>query len=745
MKDEKRRSIFIVIVTLLLILILIVIGYNFIKQAIAGLHREKLNYLMELSAKSAQNIEKQIKGDLSAINTVASFISYKNEFDINSTLSVIEESVDKSFKRAGVILTDGTAYTTDNKVSDFSDRQYFKKAMNGESNVSDRLLDIWDGKEINVYAAPIYQNNEIIGVIFAAKSQEQFSEALKIESFHGEGYSYIINSDGRPVVNTDNVNSIGEFENLFDVMGNYGIYGEKFNKIKNDISQGKTDSIEYIRDGAKRQLCYSKIGVNDWYILSAVPDRAISMQSQRLVNSLIILTSIIVLFIVITSFIINAALQKNNKNLEKLAYYDDVAECSNWQKFIRDVKNIISKNSNIDFAMIMIDVNKFKVINDIYGYEEGNYVLKHIARAINSNLLSNETFCRISSDNFNILMKYESNEKVIERLEAIIRAIKGYFDTYEIEITAGIYSLIDKSLDVNVLSDRSNISRSIAKRRNDVWYHFFEEKNRLNILKEKEIENAMEKALQNGEFELYLQPKYSLANEEIFGAEALVRWNKPGAGLILPAEFIPIFERNGFIRKLDLYMFEKVCKQIADWNMNSSNISAVPISVNISRVNLTSHDLAYNFKRISQKYNVNPEFIEIELTESAIFADVDNIIDIMMKIKNEGFLVSIDDFGSGYSSLSAIKNLPADFVKIDKSFMNEVETDEKGEKVILSILSMIRMLGLFSVAEGVETESQVRLLKNAGCDIVQGFYYSKPITVAEFEKLIAIQVDLNVK
>ncbi len=738
MKNSKNRKLYIIVLIVLFISILIVLGYSFIRQAIDGLYQEKLNYLMELSVKSSQNIKKQINGDLSTIDAIATFFSDDKEFDVSKALSILKKEMDKeSFKRMGIIMPDGTAYSTDNKIFNFSDREYFIKAMNGISNVSDRLIDKSDGKEINVYASPIYQDDNIIGVIFATKSQEQFSEAIKIESFHGEGYSYVINSDGRPVVNTDNINSIGDFENLFDVMKEYGIYGEKFDKILKDISNGKDGDFEYVRDSIRRQLCYTKIGVNDWYIISVVPVSVISLQSNRLVKSLIILTSFIVFVIAAVSFIMNNTLQKNNKKLEKLAFYDSVTGYSNLQKFNIDAKNIILQSPDSCFVMIMIDINKFKVINDIYGYVEGNNVLKSIAEAINANLTKNETFCRVSSDNFNILMKYESNEEIIKRLEKIIDNVNCYFDTYKIEIIAGIYTVIDASLDINVLSDRANISRSIAKKLNDgCWYHFFKEENRLNILKEKEIENAMEKALYNGEFEVYLQPKYSLINEKIIGAEALVRWNRPGVGLIPPIEFIPIFERNGFIRKLDLYMFESVCKLLADWNRDSSNILAVPISVNVSRTNLSSNDLAQNLKKISQKYNINPKFLEIELTESAVFADVDNMIDIMTKIKNEGFLVSIDDFGSGYSSLSVIKNLPTDFVKIDKSFIDEVEKDERGEKIIFSIVSMIKLLGISSVAEGVETENQINLLKNAGCDIVQGFYYSKPINVLEFEKLI---------
>lgn len=690
---------------------------------------------MELSRKSAEGIDKIIKSDLESIKAIAVFFSSNNKFDLQNSLSQLNKFIDKPFKSLGIILPDGSAFSTDKISPNLSHREYFKKAMNGESNVSDRIIDTNDGEEINVYAAPIYQRDKIVAIVFATKSQQQFSENLKNEVFGGEGYSYIINSDGRPVVNPDNPNSIGNFDNLFEVVDKYENYKDKVDKLKSDISQGKAGHIEFIRDGAKRQLCYSKVGVNDWYILSVVPNAVISVSSEKLIMGLINMIIIIVISILVVSAMINFALNKSNKALIRLAYYDEVAQCSNWQKFNRDSKDIIAKNANASYAMIMLDVIKFKVINDVYGYKIGNTVLQCIAKAIDLNISSGETFCRISGDKFNILMKYESNNIIIERLENIINNIKGCFDTYNIQFVAGIYANFDKSLGIRVVSDRSGISKSIAKRQSYVWYHFFEEENRIDILKEKKIENAMERALDNEEFEVYLQPKYSLITEEIYGAEALVRWNKPGVGIIYPDDFIPVFERNGFIRKLDLFMFEKVCELISKWSTNSSEVAIVPISINISRVDLINRELASSLKEIAQKYKIKPEYIEIELVESVIFEDIDKLIDVMKKIKKEGFLVSIDDFGRGHSSLGAIKDLPVDFIKIDKSFLEDV--DEKGEKLITSIISMIRTLGIFSVAEGVETKEHVSLLKKAGCDIAQGYFYSTPIPLVEFEKIIS--------
>ncbi len=735
---NNRQKVYICLIAIILIFT-IFISYSFINNAVVGLIKEKEDYLLEFSYKNAESIKKIIESNIESINIISNLISSNGRFDLEKSLSQLYKFKNKQFRTLGIILPDGSAYSTDNLNTNLSHREYFKKAINGESNVSDLIIDSNYGNEINVYAAPVYLREKIVAVVFATKTQEQFSQGLKMEAFGGEGYSYIIKSDGKAVVKSDNPNSIGDFDNFYDVMSIHGISGEKAELLKNDISQGKSGCIDFIRDGAKRQLCYSKVGVNDWYVLSVVPDAAISLGSKNLITgliNLIIAINVLIAIILIFNAIVNVNLRNNNKSLMRPAYYDDIAQCSNWQKFSRDAKEIITKEKNTNFAMVMLDVIKFKVINDIYGYKIGNVVLQSIARAIDLNITSGETFCRISGDKFNILMKYESNEIIIERLDNIIKNIQGCFDTYNIRIVVGIYANFDKSLGIRVVSDRSGISKSIAKRQNYQWYHFYEEENRIDILKEKKIENAMERALKKGEFEVYFQPKYSLVTEEVYGAEALVRWNKPGVGIIKPDDFIPVFERNGFIRKLDLYMFERVCEIISRWKLEYPNMEILPVSVNISRVDLFNRELAHNLKKIAQKYNVNPEYIEIELIESAIFEDIDKLIDIMKNIKKEGFLVSIDDFGRGYSSLGAIKNLPVDFIKIDKSFLEDV--DEKGEKLISSIISMIKTLGIFSVAEGVEIPEQVSFLKLAGCDIAQGYYFSEPITVSEFEKNVII-------
>ncbi|MEG1985343.1 MAG: GGDEF domain-containing phosphodiesterase, partial [Oscillospiraceae bacterium] len=486
-----------------------------------------------------------------------------------------------------------------------------------------------------------------------------------------------------------------------------------------------------------RYLCYAPVGINDWYIISVVPSSVISRQSDRLIGNLSLLVGLFVLIAIIICYKTIRFFQKNNEHLTYIAYNDAVTGYTNWEKFRIDAEKILEDNDDEHFAIVVFDINKFKVINDMFGYKTGNDILKFLSDLVSLSLGKHEIFCRNSADNFNILLRYESDAEILRRIDAIAAKLEGYIANYKIKISAGIYVITETSFDVSALCDKANISRTIAKKPNQYNnYQFFRDENRLEILHEKEIENAMDAALADGEFAMYLQPKYLSYDDSIIGAEALVRWNRSGVGLMCPGEFIPLFERNGFIRKLDMYMLDEACQLLARWQKDFPLREQITISVNISRVNLWGCTLAEDMLTIVHKYGIAPNLIEIELTESAVFENTAEMKEIMHRIKEAGFMLSIDDFGSGYSSLASLKYLPADFVKMDKSFLDEAEDDKLGKKIIRNMIHMIKSLGMKTIAEGVETQSQLDFLKTAGCDIVQGYFWAKPMPVSDFEQLM---------
>ncbi|MBC3888276.1 EAL domain-containing protein [Acetobacterium paludosum] len=434
-----------------------------------------------------------------------------------------------------------------------------------------------------------------------------------------------------------------------------------------------------------------------------------------------------------------AAVYREKKVVEKLREmqeYDSLTGCSNWIKFQADCEVRIKDKQNQRYAMVIFDIDKFKAINDLFGYEEGNEILTAIARILENYIEKDELFSRTATDNFNILMKYDGYGEFSDRIEGLIREINAYSKKFIVNISLGIYLIEDRTLKINIFSDRANMAKRSIKNNSQVDYAFYTESMRVVMIHENEIENRMEAALINKEFEVYLQPKYLFSDEKIIGAEALVRWNDPEYGLLPPNDFIPLFEKNGFVRKIDTFMFKEVCKLMNKWKNENDQFDNIVISVNFSRLDMNNSRLPEELLEIANLYNIEPKMIEIELTESTIFDNDIQLAAILNHLKDYGFQISIDDFGRAYSSLNTLKSLPADILKMDKAFFSESANNQRGRKIIKCVLYMAKDLDLVTVAEGVETIEQVEFLKEMGCDIAQGFYYAKPMKVTDFEDFV---------
>ncbi|MEG2814497.1 MAG: EAL domain-containing protein, partial [Oscillospiraceae bacterium] len=336
---------------------------------------------------------------------------------------------------------------------------------------------------------------------------------------------------------------------------------------------------------------------------------------------------------------------------------------------------------------------------------------------------------------FCLMIEYETDQSIIERLETISEKIQDFKKAHHMDFPLnayfGIYKIKDKTLPAITMSDRALLALQTLSTTGECNYGFYNGSIRKRVLMEKELENDMQSALDNKNFLVFLQPKFSLETSKIVGAESLVRWLHPIRGLIPPSEFITLFEQNGFITKLDYYMFDATCKLIKQWIDDGKK--PVPVSVNISRVHLYNPNLAEELYCITLRYNIPTNLIEIELTETMDFENLSILFGIVERLKKFDFTISIDDFGSGYSSLSMLKDLPVDVIKIDREFLSAAADEKRGRKVIESIIDMAKKLDMKTVAEGVENVEQVEFLKSVNCNYVQGYYFSKPIPIKDFE------------
>jgi len=441
----------------------------------------------------------------------------------------------------------------------------------------------------------------------------------------------------------------------------------------------------------------------------------------------------------LTYFSVTQITYKNK--LQTLAYKDPVTNGwnSNWFKI--EIPHILKLNKQSKFALVLLDIDKFKILNDAFGHDKGDSFLAFIYECIEKQQKNPEIVCRLESDCFLFLMQYNSNLELQERLEKLSVQINNFPETHEqkyfISMSCGICQIDHADEDLFIFIDRCEVAlhccaKTIGRTR-FLRSAFFNECDRTKLIEEKKIENKMAKALESGQFSVYLQPKFDIDSNRVAGAEALVRWQDPERGMIMPNDFISLFEKNGFILKLDLFVFEKVCKIIRSWI--DAGAAPVPISVNLSRTYLDSLLFLDNLEKIRKQYNVPSEYIELELTESIVYENMGLLLTIINKIHSLGYTCSIDDFGSGYSSLNLLRNVPVDTLKLDRGFFLESEeSPERGNAVITSVIDLARKLNMKTVSEGVESVVQVNFLKNAKCDLVQGYVFSKPVPIPEFEK-----------
>lgn len=384
--------------------------------------------------------------------------------------------------------------------------------------------------------------------------------------------------------------------------------------------------------------------------------------------------------------------------------------------------------------VVYFDVHHFKVVNDMFGLSDGDRLLKYIADVIKKAVGGHGRGCRIEADRF-VFFTYCDKENMSAFIEKFLEEVSAFDMPFEIICNAGIYMLTDEKLSTEAIIDRAIIAQAQIKGSYTRRYNFYTETLRKNLLSEQEITGMMRSALKQRQFVVYYQPQYNHSTGMLVGAEALVRWKHPEKGVISPAVFIPVFEKNGFITELDSYMFESVCIFIR--KCIDENLPMVPVSTNLTRYDIFSHGFIENLEAIRKKYDIPSEYIRLEITESVALGNSRFINEAVGKLHSYGFVVEMDDFGSGYSSLNILKDIDCDIIKLDMKFLEKSDDgNNRGGTILSSVVRMVNWLKLPTIAEGVETIQQADFLKSVGCDYIQGYLYSKPLPEEEYIKIL---------
>lgn len=748
MLNIKHRTEIISVIAALCIAIFVVIASLFMANTISALDGEVNNYIDRAASQKCDIVESAIRNDVNTVKNFAACASNYKTTDESLVIKMIKDLENSCSTIDAFIIADenGDVITSKNISKNISAREYYKRAMNGEVYISKAIYSEPDEKMVNAIAAPIYGDyKRIVGMVAGICDTRSYNNLIDM-SFGGkenDSNGYVLNSDGEVIMSGEN--ALGDYVPMGDLFFSSDILAGVEESVRNSVKDnfakvGGSGIVKSVCKGEKYVAYYSGMsGFDNLHYLLIFKENVVAAEQNHytMMNILMYAFFVLILIIVITAYIVIVRvsfrrLTKANEEVSRIAYTDSITGYGTWDKFVLDAKSLL-RHEYRRYALVSFDIDKFKAINDMYGHDEGNRVLKLIADTVNRNLQDGETFSRINSDNYYILMLYSSDSDTARRIVSLIQAIEYEITEFVPVLSFGIYRITDKSVSIRRMGDLADIAKRTVKYGDASAYTFYSESMLEKMREEKRIENEMQTALDMHEFCVFYQPKVSLDGKvNLTGAEALVRWIKDGT-VISPGKFIPLFEKNRFIVKLDYYIMDQVCQKIKQWE---SYYPHLLISVNMSRAHLRDPQFVEKLNDICLSHGVSTSSIEIEITESAAYGSLDVLTAVFKQLKDYGFHISIDDFGSGYSSLNMLKDLPADVLKIDRAFLAESNSNKRANDILGYVIRMAGSLGMHTICEGIETDEQAKLLGGLGCEMAQGFYFAKPMPSDSFEEIL---------
>lgn len=694
---------------------------------------EHIQHTMKDSAGlCAEMIERQYSSDMLMLEGLAVRMAASFEEDPVLAMERLVSTAERyDMKRISFSFPDGSTLATDHVDMELAGVENFERALQGERLLTTVIEDVSDGKSVNIYSLPVYQSdtNEILGVMSAVYGSEIFENLLAASSFDGEGFTYIIDSAGNVVIDSHHSNAIENLTNLFQYMEEYG--KKTTVNLKSSLSNEGEGFIEIDRDKADDLFAYyKKLSISDWYVFSVVPENVAENTKIAVMSSVLVYCigiSLIAIFVVLS---MRHAMKEKKLLLEQALYVDPLTGGRSYEKFRIDCKKLLREHTDKRAVFVFLDIDNFNLVSTLYGHEESVDTIRRVYAMIQNCIGDKGIIGRNSSDQFCVMYFFDNVEEFEHSIQNFIQTLhdNAKFENM-LRPSMGIYMIEDPEEGIYDMMNKARTAHETIKQNEDSIIAYYDAGFRDMKYQNKHMEDEMEEALHRHEFVPYLQPKYNAETGKICGAEALIRWITADGKIIPPGRFIPLAENNGFVRDLDREMFKQVCRMQKE--LLDQGLEPVPVSVNVSRQLLYDKNFAQDYCSYIKEIGLPTNLVELEITESALFEDINLFRSTLEKLRDFGFRILMDDFGTGYSSLMMLHTVPIDVMKLDKSFIDDYE-DEKGSSIIQCVLNLAKQLRIPVVAEGVETEAQYIYLKDSGCDVIQGYYFSKPVSKDEF-------------
>lgn len=743
MRRLRKITAVVVVISILLFL-----EGGFITSSLGRVQKDTMTTQMISEAEEYKaNVLRKIKMDQQTLQTLASFFRFSNTISMIDTDAfangLYESNRHNSFIQMGYFTEDGDGIrvTVDREIKknvrmeDLEEelQASIGEAWQGESAVSRVYEDARTGEKVFSYAVPVYQGDEITGVLTAKDSIEAFEDILDDKTaMNGYGYVHMIGKEGDFLIRSQNKVVDKNVKNIFDE--NY-IADEEKAKIRKAIDRDESVFSKFRYEGTSYQIYLNPVGMNGWYLFCVDTMQGVNAPIYQMIDvTRLIFIGVLCLsvFLLIYGY---RMLRKNHRQLIELAYYDSLTGAYNTVRFMQEMREAFAGPEQ--YNVCVLNIHQFKFINEIFGRAQGDKLLCHISHVLKESVNSGEYFCRDTGDFFWIVLKGQDEEATGRRLYKMMEKISSFslsrHHNYQIMLYCGVAVRRDDS-SAEMMMTHAMFALQTAKGtdRNNVWFYDVELHKQETL--QNYIESHMHQALKDKEFRMFLQPKMDMRTGKLGGAEALVRWIPKDGTIIYPNQFIPLFESNGFCSSLDMYMVENVCRKIREWI--DAGITPVPISVNQSKILFYEEDYVENLCAVLERYRIPGDLITLEILEGLAAGNIDELNEKIDQLKEKGFRISMDDFGSGYSSFNILGKLHIDELKMDRVFLSAItgKEDERQKIIMAQVVDLAKKLRISTVAEGVETKENETLIRTLGCGYGQGYYYSRPIDEDEFDR-----------
>ena len=726
-RSKVKYAVPIIVIFLLLLGVLWALLLN-----TAGLHQtlrqNTLRYADEVSAQLASNISYRMQTrEIHVRNLADTFARMPDDLLTEELLNRKAKFLE--MEDLFVLKADGTVVPSDEEHTNLDAYLAEHPELYAEP-----AIFFTDNNEV-LYSAPIVREGGGNDLLVGTRSNELLQQMLENVDFQDHGLCCIVDQNGTVIVS-----AIDEtpFEKLDDILRKSTTSEDEaeIQRVLADISANRSGIAQFESVGDDPLLLgYDFLEINDWILLTLVTADLFSEAAAPYLTRY--LAIIISLFLVTAAILLSVTwyYRRMMGHIQTIALTDPLTGGHNDLAFRIDCEALLREHPERDYAIIYLNIRSFKRINERFGVQYGDDLLRQICQRLREELRDGELLSRSGGAHFYLLLECADEEAVHQRLhdllERLERRISQRFPVDQLRFDQGAYLIRERDADFVLLADRAKTASAYAQ--GEDTCRFYDDAMGKRLEREHALESSFQSALANREFQLYIQPKVRPGRTAASSGEVLVRWQHPVFGLLLPGDFIPLFERSGKICDLDFYMVEETCRLMKSWLEEGR---AMSLSVNLSRAHLSANDLSFldRFKEIKERYNIPDGLIELELTESLMLErrDFRLVIAMIDRIREMGFLCSMDDFGFGYSSLTLLKDLNVTTVKLDRQFF--MDESEKSWLVVGQLIQLAHSLDMTVVAEGIEDRKQVERLHACGCDLIQGYVYAKPMPVPDFEQ-----------